>query len=134
MTTARLTNRTRGVLKKTNLHDGLEAAVALAGLPSGDEVEEVDALGGLALVLALGARELDGGAHEHGEARGGVAHAHEASVEVDLGGECGDAEECGVADDHKRGDGLVEEALFDVGGLLEDEYVAAGALGRSDLR
>lgn len=116
------------------LHDGLEAEVALAGLPARDEVQHVGALVGLAVVDALGASELDAHADEHRAPGRLVAHLDEARVEVDGRGQGRDREERRAADDHERRDGLVEEAGVDVRRLLEDEDVAARALGGPDLR
>ena len=48
---------------------------------------------------------------------------------LDVGRQRRDADERGDPDEQQRRDGLVEEALVDVGGLLEDDGVAAGPLG-----
>jgi hypothetical protein len=96
-------------------------------------VEHVDALVGLAVLLALFAAELDAARDEERAAGRRVLHLDEARVEVDLGRERGDRDERGRADAEDRRDGLVEEALVAVRGLLEDEHVAAGALCRADL-
>ena len=87
----------------------------------------------LAILLTLLTHELDAPCREEGAAGGRVAHFYQARVEVDLGGEGRDGDERGRADAEDRRDGLVEEALVAVRGLLEDEHVAAGALGRPDL-
>ncbi len=108
--------------------------MALLTLPGRHEVEHVDALVGLAVLLALFAAELDGARDEERAAGGGVAHLDEARVEVDLGGEGRDGDERGGADAEDWRDGLVEEALVAVGGFFEDEDVAAGAFGRADLK
>jgi hypothetical protein len=63
----------------------------------------------------------------------GVEYLEESGVEVDLGGEHGDDDEGRGSDTEDGGDGLVEEALVAVGGLLEDEDVVTGALGGADL-
>ena len=87
----------------------------------------------LAILLTLVAHELDAPCREEGAAGGRVAHLDEAGVEVDLGREGADGDEGGGADAEDGRDGLVEEALVAVGGFFEDEHVAAGALGGSDL-
>ena len=87
----------------------------------------------LAILLALLAHELDAPCREEGAAGGRVAHLDEAGVEVDLGGEGADGDEGGGADAEDGRDGLVEEALVAVGGLFQDQNVAAGALGGADL-
>ena len=87
----------------------------------------------LAILLALLTDQLDAPCREEGAAGGGVAHLDEAGVEVDLGGERADGDEGGGADAEDGRDRLVEEALVAVRGFLEDEHVAAGALGGSDL-
>lgn len=79
------------------LHDGLELDVAVGALPARDEVQHVDALGGLAAGLAGGAGELDAEEGEDGLVRDGIAHLHEAGVEVDLAEQGADGEEGGVA-------------------------------------
>ena len=89
---------------------------------------------GLAVLLAFLTHELDAPCREERAAGGRVAHLDEAGVEVDLGGEGADRDEGGGADAEDRRDGLVEEALVAVRGLLEDQDVAAGALGGADLR
>ena len=107
--------------------------MSLAALPSGYQVQQVDALCGLARVLAGVAGELDLEDGEDREAGALVALAHEGGVEVDLGGERGDGQKARGVNGHERRDGLVEEARVDVGGLLEDDDVAAGALCGADL-
>lgn len=102
-------------------------------LPARHEVQQVHAFGLLAVLLALGARELNAHGREHGLPGALVAHADEARVEVDLARECADREQRRAPDDHQRRDRLVEEAGVHVRGLLEDQDVAAGALGRPDL-
>ena len=92
------------------------------------------AVHGLAVLLAFLTHKLDAPCREEGAAGGRVAHLDEAGVEVDLGGEGADRDEGGGADAEDGRDGLVEEALVAVGGLLEDQDVAAGALGGADLR
>jgi hypothetical protein len=111
----------------------VELAVALLALPGRDEVEHVHALVALAVFLALLAAELDAPGHKERAPGRRVAHLDEARVEIDLRGERGDGDERRGADAQDRGDGLVEEALVAVGGLLENEHVAAGALGGPDL-
>ena len=87
----------------------------------------------LVILLTLVAHELDAPCREEGAAGGRVAHLDEAGVEVDLGREGADGDEGGGADAEDGRDRLVEEALVAVRGLFEDEDVAAGALGGSDL-
>jgi hypothetical protein len=111
----------------------VELAVALLALPRRDEVEHMHALVALPVLLALLAAELDAPSHKERAAGRRVAHLDEARVEVDLGRERGDGDERRRADAQDRRDRLVEEALVAVGGLLEDEHVAAGALGGPDL-
>ncbi len=91
------------------------------------------ALGLLAVLLALFAAELDAARDEERAAGGGVAHLDEAGVEVDLGRERRDRDERRGPDAEDGRDGLVEEALVTVGGLFQDQDVAAGALGGADL-
>jgi GAF domain-containing protein len=88
----------------------------------------------LAVLLALLTHELDAPCREERAAGRRVAHLDEAGVEVDLGGEGRDGDEGGGADAEDGRDGLVEEALVAVGGLLEDQNVAARALGGADLQ
>jgi hypothetical protein len=88
----------------------------------------------LAILLALLTHQLDAPCREERTAGRRVAHLDEARVEVDLGGEGADDDEGGRADVEDGHDGLVEEALVAVRLLLEDEHVAAGALGSADLR
>jgi len=88
----------------------------------------------LAIFLALLTHELYAPCREERAAGGRVAHLDEAGVEVDLGGEGRDGDEGGGADAEDGRDGLVEEALVAVGGLLEDQNVAARALGGADLQ
>jgi hypothetical protein len=129
----------------------------------GDEVEHVDALGGLPLGLARGAGQLHAQVGEHGLPRDSIPHLHEPRVEVDLARQGADGQERGVAHNQERRDGFlrhtedddqwsdadstssgdmelpnwarahVKEPWVDVGGLLEDDDVAPGALGRGDL-
>ena len=87
----------------------------------------------LAILLALLTHELDAPCREEGATGGRVAHLDEAGVEVDLGREGADRDEGGGADAEDGRDGFVEEALVAVGGLFQDENVAAGALGGADL-
>ncbi len=89
---------------------------------------------GLAVLLAFLTHELDAPCREEGAAGGRVAHLDEAGVEVDLGGEGRDGDEGGGADAEDGRDGLVEEALVAVGGFLQNQDVAAGALGGADLQ
>ena len=117
----------------TILHHRLKFSVPVRALPAGYKVQHVDAVDSLAVLLALGAGELDLHDGEEGEPGGLVLEADEARVEVDLRGERRDADERGGADDHERRDGLVEEAGVDVRRLLQDDDVAAGAFGCSDL-
>jgi hypothetical protein len=112
------------------LHDGLEFEVAIAALPPRDEVQHVRAVGRLPVFSALGAREGDGERGEHGEVRGLVAHPEQAREEVDLAGDGGDGQQARVSDDEEREYCLVGEGGVDVGRLLEDDDVAARALGR----
>ena len=108
--------------------------MALLTLPGRHEVQHVHALVGLAVLLALLAAELDGARDEERAAGGRVLHLDEAGVEVDLGRERRDRDEGRGPDAEDGRDGLVEEALVAVRGLFENEDVAAGALGRADLR
>jgi hypothetical protein len=112
----------------------VQLAVAFLALPGRDQVEHVDALVGLAVFLALLAAELDAARDKERAAGGRVLHLDEARVEVDLRRERRDSDERGRADAEDGRDGLVEEALVAVGGLFQDEDVAAGALGGADLR
>jgi hypothetical protein len=96
-------------------------------------VQQVDALGGLARVLAGLAGELDLEDCEDRQAGALVALAHEGGVEVDLGGEGRDGQETRCVNGHERRDCLVEEARVDVCGLLKDDDVSARALGGADL-
>lgn len=96
-------------------------------------MQHVDALVALPVLLALLATELDAPGHKERAPGRRVAHLDEARVEVDLGRERGDGDERRRADAQDWRDRLVEEALVAVGGLLEDEHVATGALGRPDL-
>jgi hypothetical protein len=116
------------------LHHDVQLAVALLALPGRDEVEHVHALVGLAVLLALLAAELDGAGHEERAAGRRVLHLDEARVEVDLGRERRDRDEGRGPDAEDGRDGLVEEALVAVRGFLQNQNVAAGALGRADLR
>ncbi len=112
------------------LHDGFELDVAVPRLPPRDEVEHVGAVGRLPFLAALGAGQGHAEDAEEGQVGDLVPHAEQARVEVDLGREGRDGDERGVADDEERGHGLVEEARVHVGRLLEDDDVAARALGR----
>jgi hypothetical protein len=116
------------------LHDGLELHMPIRALPPRHEVQHVHALGGLALVDALLARQLDAEAREQRQPRRLVAHPQQPRVEVDLGGERGDRDQARVADEQQRGHRLVEEARLDVRRLLEHDEVPAGPLGRRNLR
>jgi hypothetical protein len=91
------------------------------------------AVHGLAVLLAFVTHKFDAPCREERATGRRVAHLDEARVEVDLGGEGADRDEGGGSDAEDGRDGLVEEALVAVGGLLEDEHVAAGALRRPDL-
>jgi hypothetical protein len=95
------------------LHDGLELDVAVGALPAGDEVQHVDALGGLAVGLALGAGQLDAEEGEDGLMRDWITHFHEPGVEVDLAQEGADAQEGGVTDAEERRDGLLRGRQWD---------------------
>ena len=97
-------------------------------------MQHVHALVGLAVLLALLAAELDAARDEERAAGGGVLHLDEARVEVDLGRERGNSYKRGRADAEDGRDGLVEEALVAVRGFFQNQNVAAGALGRADLR
>ena len=88
----------------------------------------------LTILLALGAGQLDLHDRKERQPRGLVLEPDQPRVEVDLGREGGDADQRRGADDHERGDGLVEEAGVDVGCLFQNNDVAAGALGGCDLR
>ena len=73
----------------------------------GNQVQHVDAIGGLALRLASGTSELDTQKGENWQACELVPHLHEPSVEVDLAGERADGQERGSAHNHERRDGLL---------------------------
>lgn len=94
----------------------------------------MDAVGGLAVLPALSARQLDLHDGEEGKPGGLVLEADEPRVEVNLRGQRRDPDQRRRTHDHERRDGLVEEAGVDVRRLLEDDDVAAGAFGRGDLR
>ena len=87
----------------------------------------------LTILLALGAGQLDLHDRKERQPRGLVLEPDQPRVEVDLGREGGDADQRRGADDHERGDGLVEEAGVDVCCLFQDDDVTAGALGGLDL-
>ena len=103
------------------LHDGLELDVPVAALPAGDEVEHVRAVGGAAVLPALGAGERDAERGEHGEVRDLVPHAEEAREEVDLARDGRDGQEAGGADDEQGEYCLVGEVGVDVGRLLSQD-------------
>jgi hypothetical protein len=111
----------------------VQLPVALLALPGRDEVEHVHALVTFPVLLALFAAELDAPGHEERTPSRRVAHLDESCVEIDLGRERGDGDEGRRTDRENGRDGLVEEALVTVRGLLENEDVAAGALGGPDL-
>ena len=115
-------------------HDGLEPLVPHRRLPRRHQVEHVAALGGHAGVLAGVAREADLELRKDGQPRDGVLDLEQARVEGELRGEGRDADERRDADEQQRRDRLVEEVLGDVGGLLEDDDVAARPLGRACAR
>ena len=115
------------------LHDGLELDVPVAALPAGDEVEHVRAVGGAAVLPALGAGERDAERGEHGEVRDLVPHAEEAREEVDLARDGRDGQEAGGADDEQGEYCLVGEVGVDVGRLLQDDDVPPGPLGGGNL-
>ena len=87
----------------------------------------------LPVLLALLAHELYAPCREERAPGRRVAHLDEARVEVDLRGEGADGDERGRADAEDGRDGLVEEALVAVGGLFQDQNVAARAFRRPDL-
>jgi hypothetical protein len=125
----------------------------------GDQVKHMDALGGPALGLARCAGELDAEKREDGLASDPIPHLHQARVKVDLARKRADGKEGRGAHDHQRGDGFlqraypsassssdedlielpgwasayVKESWVDVSGLLEDNDVSSGALGRRNL-
>jgi hypothetical protein len=105
----------------------------LAALPLRHQMQQMNALRGLALVLALVAGQLDLQARENGQPRVAVAHAHQAGVEVDLGREGGYDQEARAVYGHQGGHCLVEETLVHVRGILEYDDVAPGPLRRADL-
>ena len=107
--------------------------MSLAALPSWDQVQQVDALCGLARVLAGVAGELDLEDGEDREAGALVALAHEGGVEIDLRRKRRNRQKARGVDGHERGNRLVEEPRVDVGCLLQDDDVAPGSLGGSDL-
>ena len=112
------------------LHNGLEFEVPITALPARDEVEHVGAVRRLPVFSALGAGEGDAEGGEHGEVGGLVAHAEEAREEVDLAGDGGDGQEARGPDDEEGEYCLVGEGGVNVGGLLQDDDVAARSLGR----
>ena len=106
----------------------------LLALPHGDEVQHVHALCLLALLFASVTAKLyapDGKERALGR---GVHHLDEPRVEVDLRGQRRNRYERRAPDRQDRRHRLVEKALVAVGRLLQDQHVAARALGRSDLR
>ena len=109
-------------------HHGLESLVARAALPLRHEVQHVLALAGEARLAARAADQRHLQLREHGQPRDGVLDLEEARVEVELGREGGDADEGGHADEQQRRDGFIKEVLVHVGGLLEDDGIAARAL------
>ena len=115
------------------LHDGFELDVAVPGLPARDEVEHVGAVARLAFFSTLCAGEGHAQHAEKGQIGDLVPHPKEARVEVDLGQEGRDGDQGGVAHDQEGRDRLVEEARVDVGGLLQNDDVPSGPLGRADL-
>ena len=115
------------------LHDGLELDVAIPRLPSWDEVEHVSAVGRLPVFAALGAGQCHAEYAKEWLVCDLVPHAEEARVKVDLGGEGRNGQETGGSDDQEGRNRLIEESWVHVGCLLEDNDVAAGALGGADL-
>lgn len=118
------------------------------------QVEHVDAVRGPALSLARSTRELDAQKCEDGLPCQLVPHLHEPCVKVDLAGERADGEQRGRAHDGQGRDGFlssssssddceykmpawasayVKESWVDVGSLLENNDIPAGALGRRNL-
>jgi len=91
------------------------------------------ALCGLALVLARFARELDLKNRKNGKPGALVALAHEGGVEIDLRRKRRNRQKARGVDGHERSNRLVEEPRVDVGCLLQDDDVAPGSLGGSDL-
>ena len=91
------------------------------------------AVGGLAVLAALGASELDLHHGEEGQTGGLVPEADEAGVEVDLRCQSRDPDEGGCTNDHQRSHCLVEEARIDVGCLFQDNNITPGSLGGSHL-
>ena len=81
-------------------------------------MKHVHTVDSLAILPALGASQLNLHDREERQPRGLVPEPNQPRVEVDLGREGGDADQRRGADDHERGDGLVEEAGVDVGCLL----------------
>ncbi len=112
------------------LHDRFELDVPVRALPARDEVKHVHAFRRLAFGFARGARELDAEEGEDWLVGDFVPHLHQPGVEVDLRRERGDGQQRRVPHGEERGDGFVEEAWVDVGGLLEDDDVPARALRR----
>lgn len=96
-------------------------------------MQHVHALVCFAVLLALVARELDAARDKEGAVRGRVGHLDQPRVEVDLRRQGGDGDQRGISDAQDGRDRLVEETFVAVRGLLEDQNVAAGPLGGSDL-
>ena len=111
------------------LHNGLQLHVLVTALPPRHQVQHVHAVGRLAVLLALVARQLHLEHAEHRQARRLVAEPDEARVEVDALAESRDADQGRRAHDHEGGDGLVEEAGVHVCSFFQDDDVAPGALG-----
>ncbi len=81
-------------------------------------MQKVHAVNSLALLAALGTRQLDLHDGEEGESRGLILEPDQPGVEVDLRRQGGNADEGGCTNDHQRSDGLVEEARINVGCFL----------------
>ena len=115
------------------LHDGFELDMTIRALPAWHEMQHVHAGGGLSLFDALAAGQLHADAGEHGKTGDRVAHSHQTGVEVDLGRQGRDGDQTRIADQQEGCDRLIEEAGFNIRGLLQHDEVAARALGRGDL-
>ena len=61
------------------------------------------------------------------------ANTKTLTVEVDLAGESGNADQGGRPDAQQRRHGFIEELRIHIGSLLEDDDIPTGALGGSGL-
>lgn len=100
----------------------------LSAVPARDEVQQVDALCCLTVLLTLVAGQLNLKASKYRQPRVPIAHPHQSRVEVDFRSKGRDGEKASPINRHERRDCLVEEALVNVGSLLEDNDVATSPL------